>query len=44
MAEPRKPKSPLQRVSTRKLIASIKRDLRRIPLPKPELKSKKVKG
>jgi hypothetical protein len=43
MAKPQKPKSPLQRVPTRKLIAAIKQDLRRIPLPKDESKPKKGK-
>jgi hypothetical protein len=38
------PKSPLQRVPTRKLVASIKQDLRRIPLPLESGKQKKGKG
>jgi hypothetical protein len=44
MATPRKIKSPLQQVPTRKLVASIKRDLRRIPLPVESDKPKKGKG
>lgn len=44
MAKSPKKKSPLQAASTRKLIASIKRDLRRMPLPLSEGKPKKGKG
>jgi hypothetical protein len=43
MAKPQKPKSPLQRVPIRKLVAAIKQDLRRIPLSKEEQKPKKAK-
>ena len=42
--KPQNPKSPLQRVPTRKLVASIKRDLRSIPLPVVSDKPKKGKG
>jgi len=43
MPKPPQKKSPLQRVPTRKLVASIKRDLRRIPLAEPVEKPKKEK-
>jgi hypothetical protein len=43
MAEPRKPKSPIQRVPTRKLVASIKRDLRRMTPAESTQKPKKGK-
>jgi hypothetical protein len=44
MVTPRKTKSPLAKVPTRKLLASIKQDLRRIPLPVLSDKPKKAKG
>jgi hypothetical protein len=44
MATPRKTTSPLAKVPTRKLIASIKQDLRRIPLASAPDKPKKGKG
>jgi hypothetical protein len=43
MAKPRKEKSPLQRVPTRKLVASIKRDLRTMLRPEEGQKTKKGK-
>jgi len=44
MTEPRKPKSPLQAVPTRKLVAGIKKDLRRMLRSEPVLKPKKAKA
>jgi len=44
MVTPRKTKSPLQAVPTRKLVASIKQELRRIPLPIQSDKPKKGNG
>jgi hypothetical protein len=44
MTEPRKPKSPLQTVPTRKLVAGIKRDLRQMLRSAPVVKPKKGKA
>jgi hypothetical protein len=44
MTEPRKPKSPLQAVPTRKLVAGIKRDLRQMLRSQPVVKPKKRKA
>jgi hypothetical protein len=44
MAEPRKPKSPLQRMPTRQLVAGIKRDLRKMIRELPKQKPRKSKN